>query len=51
MLSIWLQSWFVMWVTFCLLTLGLPLGAYFKVDSVWDRLEESFEGKLSMWKR
>ena len=34
-----------MWVTFCLLTLGLPLGAYFKVDSVWDRVEESFEGK------
>ncbi|KAJ9685117.1 hypothetical protein PVL29_017229 [Vitis rotundifolia] len=31
--------------------LGLPLGALFKLVSVWDGVEERFRRRLAMWKR
>ena len=31
--------------------LGLPLGAYFKVQSIWDPIVEKLERRLAGWKR
>ena len=31
--------------------LGLPLGAPFKLEVVWDGVEERFRKRLAMWKR
>ena len=31
--------------------LGLPLGAFFKLEAVWDVVEEWFRKRLAMWKR